>query len=94
MSIVIIGGHERMARSYQDICKEFNCKSKVFTKMPANMKLKIGSPDLVILLTNTVSHKMVQTAVKMAQKNEARVVRSHSSSSSALKTILAAHTMA
>ena len=31
MSIVIVGGNDRMATRYQDICKTFNFKSKVFT---------------------------------------------------------------
>ena len=33
MSIVIIGGHERMETQYKDICKKYKCKAKVFTKM-------------------------------------------------------------
>ena len=31
MSVVIVGGHDRMVRQYKDICKKQNCKSKVFT---------------------------------------------------------------
>jgi len=33
MSVVIVGGHDRMVRQYMDICKKFNCKSKVFTQL-------------------------------------------------------------
>ena len=28
MSIVIIGGHDRMVRQYETICKKHNCKGK------------------------------------------------------------------
>lgn len=89
MSIVIVGGHDRMAREYQNICKRHGHKSKVFTQMPANMKSKIGSPDLLVLFTSTVSHKMMRVAVCEAEKCNAEVVRSHTSSASALEEILA-----
>lgn len=58
MSVVIVGGHDRMVSQYKKICKEHKCKAKVFTQMSANLSSQIGSPDLVILFTNTVSHKM------------------------------------
>lgn len=44
MSIVIIGGHERMETQYKQICKQYKCKAKVFTKMKTDLKNKIGSP--------------------------------------------------
>lgn len=31
MSIVIIGGHERMESQYKEICRKYKCKAKVFT---------------------------------------------------------------
>ena len=88
MSIVIIGGHERMETQYKDICKKYKCKAKVFTKMKTDLKNKIGNPDLMILFTSTASHKMVHCAVAEAERNNVIVERSHSSSASALKGIL------
>ena len=64
MSVVIVGGHDRMVCQYKKICKEHNCKAKVFTQMPAKLGNQIGSPDLIILFTNTVSHKMVRCAYR------------------------------
>lgn len=32
MSIVIVGGNERMVCQYEDICKGYGCKAKVFAK--------------------------------------------------------------
>lgn len=58
MSIVIIGGHDRMVRQYHDICKAHKCKAKVFTQMTGDLKKQVGRPDLFVLFTNTVSHKM------------------------------------
>ena len=51
MSVVIVGGHDRMVRQYMDICKKFNCKGKVFTQLPGNFKGQIGQADLIILFT-------------------------------------------
>ena len=47
MSVVIIGGHDRMVCQYKKICRQFNCKAKVFTQMSANLSKQIGSPDLI-----------------------------------------------
>ncbi len=88
MSVVIIGGHERMETQYKEICKRYHCKSKVFTKMKADLNHKIGNPDLIILFTATVSHKLVRCAVAESERTKAVLERSHSSSASALIHIL------
>lgn len=88
MSVVIVGGHDRMVSQYKKICKDYKCKAKVFTQMSGNLSTKIGSPDLIILFTNTVSHKMVRCAVTEAEKCKADIVRCHTSSGTALHEIL------
>ena len=88
MSVVIVGGHDRMVQQYKKICKSYNCKAKVFTQMAAGMDKQIGRPDLLVLFTNTVSHKMVRCAVEEAQKCHAEIVRCHTSSKNALEEIL------
>jgi hypothetical protein len=77
-----------MECQYADICKGYGCKAKVFTKEKGTLKKKIGMPDLVILFTNTVSHKMVHSAVDEARRKSIPVCRSHSSSAAALENIL------
>ena len=91
MSVVIVGGNERMVCQYEDICKGFGCKAKVFAKEKGAMKKKIGVPDLMILFTRTVSHKMVISASQEAKKNNIPVARVHTSSASALKCALDEH---
>lgn len=88
MSVVIVGGHDRMVCQYKKICKNYNCRAKIFTQMSGNLKNMIGSPDLLILFTNTVSHKMVHCAVSEAEKCNADIVRCHTSSGAALNEIL------
>lgn len=91
MSIVIVGGNECMVCRYQEICRRHGCRAKVFAKENGPMKKKIGSPDLMILFTNTVSHKMVICATQEAKKAGVPVLRIHSSSASALQQALAEH---
>ena len=88
MSVVIVGGHDRMVCQYKKICKDFKCKAKVFTQMTSNLSSQIGNPDLLIVFTNTVSHKMVRCAVTEAERKNVNIVRSHTSSGSALTGIL------
>ncbi len=91
MSIVIIGGNECMEREYKDLCKAYQCDAKVFTKMRGSFKNKIGYPELLILFTNTMSHKMARCALCETKGQGTVIARSHKSSMSALKNILSEH---
>ena len=77
-----------MVCQYRKICKNYQCKAKVFTQMSASLDKQMGTPDLFILFTNTVSHKMVKTAVDEARRKNVDVVRCHTSSGAALENIL------
>ncbi|MCX7921967.1 MAG: DUF2325 domain-containing protein [Clostridia bacterium] len=88
MSIVLVGGHDRMHDIYKSVCNKYGISAKVYTQMPARFDKAIGSPDGLILLTNTVSHKMVLAAVKEAKRKNIPVVRCHSSSASSLENML------
>lgn len=90
MSVVIVGGNECMVRQYKDLCSEYNCKAKVYPKALNGLR-SIGKPDLLVLFTGTVSHKMVRCALNDAKGRDVRVVRSHTSSIAALKNILEEH---
>ena len=91
MSVVIIGGHDRMVGQYKKICKSYKCKCKVFTQMEADFGKKIGCPDLLVLFTNTVSHKMVRCVLDEVDENRTDIVRCHTSSGTALAEILEKH---
>lgn len=91
MSVVIVGGNEGMTRHYINLCGEYNCKAKVYSKMTSSLK-NIGSPDLLVLFTNTVSHKMVRCALSEINTQNTKIARSHSSSMASLKNILEEHT--
>ncbi len=91
MSVVIIGGNERMERTYRDICNSFGCKSKVFTKENGAIRKKIGQPDLMVVFTGTVSHKMLLSASQEAKKHSARIEHLRSGSVTALEDVLRKH---
>lgn len=89
MSVVIVGGNECMERRYVDLCEQHQCRAKVYTKIKG-MK-NIGMPDLLILFTSTMSHKMVRGALSEIKGSSTTVARCHTSSISALKNILNEH---
>ncbi len=77
-----------MHDEYKGLGHRFGHQIKVHTQMPARFSKSIGEPDAIVLFTNTVSHKMVKTAVQEAKKKRIPIVRSHTSSKSSLKDIL------
>ena len=91
MSVVIVGGNERMAGIYETVCKKYGYKAKVFTKEKGGLKKKLGCPDLLVLFTSTVSHKMVISASQEAKRNRVPIARVHTSSISALEKLLCQH---
>lgn len=83
-----------MACQYASICQNYGCKAKVFTKENGTLRKKMGCPDLLILFTNTVSHKMVISAAQEAKRNNIPIARVHTSSAAALHNVLAGHVAA
>ena len=94
MSVVIVGGNDRMVRQYKDLCSQYSCDAKVFTQMKSGLNNKIGYPDLLVLFTHTMSHKMLLRALNETKGQDTKIVRSHSSSLSALRNILDEHAIA
>lgn len=88
MSIVVVGGHDRMQDEYKEICSKRGHRAKIYTQMPARFDKAIGSPDSIVLFTSTVSHKMVLAALKEAKRKNINVVRSHSSSATSFEELL------
>mgnify|MGYP002518131148 FL=1 len=91
LSVVIVGGNERMERQYTELCRQYSCKAKVFTKTSGGVR-SVGSPDLIVLFTGTVSHKMLRSLECETKGMNIPIARSHTSSITALKNILEEHT--
>ena len=76
MSVVIVGGNERMIRQYEQLCKSYSCKAKVYIETDKGIQ-NFGTPDLVVLFTSTMSHKMLQIASGQATKEPSRCKKSY-----------------
>ena len=92
MSVVIVGGNECMERRYIELCRKYSCEANVFTKPRGGLKSKLGSPDLMIFFTDTMSHKMLHSALSEIKGQNTRVEYCRSASLSALKSVLEKHT--
>ena len=91
MSHVILGGNECMERRYKELSDSYQFHSKIFTKPSGGLRKKMGSPDLMIFFTSTMSHKMVQGAMSELKGGSTVIERCHTSSLSALRGILEKH---
>lgn len=88
MSILLVGGHDRMHEEYRGVCSKHGHRAKIYTQMPPRFDKVIGNPDKIVLFIGTVSHKMMQTAVKEAKKKNIPVIRCLNSSATSLERVL------
>ena len=91
MSVVIVGGNECMIRRYEEMCRSYAATAKVYIEAHKGIQ-NFGTPDLLVLFTSTMSHKMLRMAAEQARKRNIRTVHSATSSMAALRGILDAHT--
>jgi hypothetical protein len=80
-----------MVRKYKDLCEEYQCSAKVFAKNKGSLRNKVGSPDLLVLFTSTMSHRMVRCALSETKGTNTIVARAQTSSMAALRNILEEH---
>ena len=91
MSVVIIGGHDRMVRQYKEICENHKYKAKVFTQMKTGLDKLIGRPEGLMLFTDTVCPGVGRCVLDEVDENRTDIVRCHTSSGTALAEILEKH---
>lgn len=68
MSIVLVGGMDRLGEKYQHEARKQGMNLKIFSQADQNMGTKIKSADAVIIFTNKVSHKARNEAFITAKK--------------------------
>jgi len=89
MSIVLVGGLDRLHAEYKRKAKQFGHQVKVYTQMPTRFAKMIGTPDGIVVFTATSSHQMVKTALEHARKNNIPVIRCHNSSTNSFQQSIA-----
>ena len=80
-----------MERQYKNICEEYGDKAKVFTKMSGDLSDRIGAPDLLVMFTDTLSHKVVKCASCSLKGTDTCIKYCKKSSASALRSLLDEH---
>lgn len=88
MSVAILGGLDRLKRSYEQTGKAFGYDVRFFGQRVPNMSKRLNGVDAIVLFTGTISHPMVKEAMKFAKQTRVPVSRSHTSSISGLKRCL------
>ncbi len=88
MCAALVGGMDRLKPQYERTARDHGYKLKVFTGKEKNIKTMIGSPDLIIILTDKCSHKARIEAMQRAKTGGIPVVRMHSCGVSSLKQCL------
>ena len=86
--------NECMERRYKELCENYQCQAKVFTKPRGGLRDKVGSPDLMIFFTDTMSHKMLLGAMSELKGQNTVIEHCRTSSLSALRNVLEKHVMA
>lgn len=80
-----------MVRKYKELCRAYRCQAKVFAKPIGSLKNKLGSPDLMVCFTSTMSHKMLRSALNEIKGQDTVIAHCHTSSISALRGVLETH---
>ena len=88
MSVAIVGGLDRLRRSYEKKCQDMGYQGKVFTKRIPKLADRMTGVSGIVIFTGTVAHPMVTEATRVARMWGIPLERSQSSSVSALKRCL------
>lgn len=77
MCATLIGGMDRLKRDYINAAKANGVDLKVFTGKENCISQKMGSPDLVIVFTNKVSHAARKEVMQYAKSRNIPVRMVH-----------------
>lgn len=77
MSIVLIGGMDRLAVQYQKEAKSRGVNLHIFSQAEQGMGKKIKNADAVVIFTNKVSHRAKNEAFAAAKNSGVPVYMHH-----------------
>ena len=80
MTLLVVGGNERMKRDYINLGKEKGYKTKVILNMSSKILKDFGTPNAVVMFTSTVSHKLKTVVETQAKKKNIPVIRHYNNS--------------
>lgn len=77
MSIILVGGMDRLGDKYQQEAKRYGIVLRIFSQAEPRMTKSIKGADAVVIFTNKVSHHARNEAVDTAKKHGIPIVMHH-----------------
>ena len=77
MSIILVGGIDRLGDKYLKEAKDLGIDLSIFSQARQNMGIKIKHADGVVIFTNMVSHQARHDAFTAAKKQGIPVLMHH-----------------
>lgn len=77
MSIVLVGGMDRLADKYQLEAKRCGMDLRIFSQSEQKMSTSIKGADAVVIFTNKISHHARNEAVGAAKKHGVPIFMHH-----------------
>lgn len=78
MSIVLVGGMDRLGEQYHNEARRFGMELRIFSQAEQGMGDKIKNAEAVVIFTNKVSHRARHEAVNTAKKQGIPIFMHHS----------------
>ncbi|MFZ4858693.1 MAG: DUF2325 domain-containing protein [Desulfuromonadaceae bacterium] len=79
MSVVLVGGMDRLSQQYRAEAKRHGVDIQIFSQDEQGITAKIKNADGVVIFTNKVSHQARNRAFKAARNEGIPVLMHHSS---------------
>jgi hypothetical protein len=78
MSVVLVGGMDRLERHYIIEAEKLGINLRVHTNKSSHLPSRVTSADAVIVFTNKVSHRLKREVMKKARSKQVPVYLQHS----------------
>ncbi len=85
MCAAVVGGMDRLKRTYMNEAKKNGIKLKCYTGKERKISDTLGEVDFVVLFTNKVSHKARKDVLAAVRGKDVPVIMRHSCGVSALR---------
>lgn len=77
MSIVLVGGMDRLGAQYIKEAEKMGMQLKVYSQLDPKMSSSIKKADALVIFTNKISHKARNVAVSLAKDNGIPIFMHH-----------------
>lgn len=88
MSVVIVGGLDRLEKHYERVASNMGYKARIFSSFKPSLCNTLKNSQGVVMFTNLISHPTAKVVISTAKDNRVPVVRSHKCGTSALQKCL------